>query len=122
VEREIGHAVDALVSLGKSAAMLARVRELEARKATLESEIRTIEKPPRIVPNIEHKVLARVEQLELAARDPEHGERVRVTAQDLIGNVRVIEEGEHIIAEIDGGRLLISSSAPVLTGSAQERT
>jgi hypothetical protein len=27
---------------------------------------------------------------------------VRVEAQELIGNVRVIEEGEHIIAEIDG--------------------
>ena len=33
-------------------------------------------------------------------------ERVRAEVQDLIGNVRVIEEGAHIIAELDGGRLL----------------
>jgi hypothetical protein len=37
-----------------------------------------IEKPPRIVPNIERMVAARIERLEDAARDPEHGERVRV--------------------------------------------
>jgi hypothetical protein len=97
--------VDALVSLGKSAAMLARVRELEARKATLDGQIRIIEKPPRIVPNIDRMVLARIEQLEESARHPEHGDRVRVAAHDYIDSVRVIEEGEHIIAEIDGGRL-----------------
>ncbi len=122
VERELGNAVDALVSLGKSAAVLARVRELETRKAMLESQIRMIDKPARIVPNIERMIVARVEQLEEAARDPEHGERVRVAAHDLIGSVRVIEEGEHIVAEIDGGRLLMQATAPDVTYGAQERT
>ena len=102
--------------------MLARVRELEARKATIEAQIRMIEKPPRLVPNIERMVLARVEQLEEAALHPEHGDRVRVAAHDLIGSVRVIEEGEHIIAEIDGGRLLIPSAALDVTHGAEERT
>ena len=32
------------------------------------------------------------------------GERVRVEAQELIGSVRVTEEDEHIVAELDGGR------------------
>jgi hypothetical protein len=74
VDRELGNAVDALVSLGKSAAMLARVRTLEGRKATLEAQMRAIDKPPRLLPNIERMVVARVEQLEKAALDPEHDE------------------------------------------------
>lgn len=121
-EREIQNAVDALVSLGKSAAVLARVRELEARKAIVEAQIRMVDKPPRIVPNIERMVVARIERLEDAARAPEGGERVRVEAQDLIGSVRLIEEGGHIIAEIDGGRLLTLGAAPDVTHGAQERT
>jgi hypothetical protein len=67
--------------------------------------MRTIDKPARLVPNIERMVVARIEQLE---------------AQDLIGSVRVIEEGEHIIAEIDGGRLLTLGAAPDVTYGAQE--
>jgi hypothetical protein len=55
------NAVDALVRLGKSAAVLARVRNLEAKKATLEAQMRIIDKPPRIVPNIERMVVARIE-------------------------------------------------------------
>jgi site-specific DNA recombinase len=120
VDRELGNAVDALVSLGKSAAVLARVRELEARKASLEGQIRAIDKPPRIVPNVERMIVARIERLEDAARDPDKGDRVRVEAQDLIGSVRVIEEGEHIIGEIDGGRFLILGGSPDVTNGAQE--
>jgi hypothetical protein len=75
-----------------------------------------------IVPNIERLVVARIEQLEEAARHPEHGDRVRVAARDYIGSVRVIEEGEHIIAEIDGGRLLMLGATPDVTYGAQERT
>lgn len=92
-EREIGNAVDALVSLGKAAAVLARARELEARKAAIEAQMRMIDKPPRLVPNIERMVVARIERLGEAARDPDHGDRVRVAAHDLMGSVRVIEEG-----------------------------
>lgn len=120
VERDLQNAVDALVSLGKSAAMLARVRELESRKSTLEAQMRMIDKPPQLVPNIERMVLARIEQLEDAARDPAHGERVRVAAQELIGSVRVIEDGDHIVAELDGGRLLTLGAAPDVTHGAQE--
>jgi hypothetical protein len=98
------------------------VRELETRKAALESQMRMIDKPPRIVPNVERMVVARIEQLEEAARDPERGDRVRVAAQDLLGSVRVIEEGDHIIAELDGGRLLALGAAPDVTHGAQERT
>jgi site-specific DNA recombinase len=78
VERELGNAVDALVSLGKSAAVLARVRELEARKAALEAQMRIIDRPPQIVPNVERMIVARIERLEEAARDPDHGDRLRV--------------------------------------------
>lgn len=49
-------------------------------------------------------------------------ERVRIETQELIGSVRVVEEGEHIIAEIDGGRLLKLDAAPDVTLGAQERT
>jgi hypothetical protein len=119
VDRELQNAVDALISLGKSAAVLARVRDLEAKKATIEAQLRMIDKPPRIVPNVERMVVARIERLENAARD---SERARVEAQDLIGNVRVIEEGKHIIAEIDGGRLLTLATALDVDHGAQERT
>lgn len=81
-----------------------------------------VDKPPRLVPNIQRLVIARIETLEQAALDPDHGERARVTAQELIGNVRVIEESEHIIAEIDGGRLLMQGAALDVTYGAQERT
>jgi hypothetical protein len=37
-----------------------------------------------------------------------------------IGSVKVIEEGEHFIAEIDGGRLLTIRAAPDVTHGAQE--
>ena len=59
VDRELGNAVDALVSLGKSAAVLARIRELEARKAGIEAQIRIVDKPPRIVPNVERMIVTR---------------------------------------------------------------
>jgi hypothetical protein len=121
VERELGNAVDALVSLGKSAAILARVRELEGRKAALESELRTVAKPVQLVPNVERLVAARIEKLEEAARDPS-GERVRVEAQDLIGSVKVLEEGAHIIAVLDGTRLLMQGGGLHVTHGAQERT
>lgn len=110
------------VPAAKSAAVLARVRELEARKAAPELQMRMIDKPPRLVPNIESMVVARIEQLEEAARDPDHGDRVRVAAHDLIGSVRVIEEGERMIGEIDGGRLLMLGASPDVTNGAQERT
>ena len=45
---------------------------------------------------------------------------MRVAAHDLIGNVRVIEESEHIIAEIDGGRLLMLGATPDVTYGAQD--
>ena len=83
-------------------------------------QIRMIERPPRLVPNIERLVIARIEKLEQAALDRDHGERARVTAHELIGSVRVIEEGEHIIAEIDGSRLLIPSAPLDVTNGAQE--
>jgi hypothetical protein len=76
--------------------------------------------PTRIVPNVERIVVARIERLEQAALDPQHGECVRVEAQDLIGSVRVIEEGEHVIAEFDGGRLLTLGAPPEVTYGAQE--
>jgi hypothetical protein len=41
---------------------------------------------------------------------------------DPAGSARVIEDGEHIIAEIDGGRLVMPSAAPDVTHGAQERT
>jgi hypothetical protein len=101
--------------------VLARIRELESRKATIESQIRMVEKPVRLVPNIERMVVARIEQLEKAVLDPEHGDRVRVAAQERIGTVKVIEEGKHIIAEIDGARLFMQGAALDVTGYAQER-
>ena len=41
---------------------------------------------------------------------------------DLIGSVKVIEEGEHIIAEIDGARLWMTGGTLDVTHGAQERT
>jgi hypothetical protein len=43
------------------------------------------------VPNVERRIIARIEQLEVAAREPERVARVRIEAQELIGSVRVIE-------------------------------
>jgi hypothetical protein len=40
------------------------------------------DKPAHIVPNVERRIVARIEKLEEAVRDPS-GERVRVEAQDL---------------------------------------
>lgn len=74
------------------------------------------------MPNIERMVVARIEKLEEAARAPEGGERVRVEAQELLGSVRVIEEGKHIIAELDGGRLLTLAAPAGCNLGAQERT
>jgi hypothetical protein len=45
---------------------------------------------------------------------------VRLEAQDVIGSVRVIEEGKHMIAEIDGGRFLTLSATPDVAYGAQE--
>ena len=59
-------------------------------------------------------------QLEEADRHPEHRDRVRVAAQDYVGSVRVIEGGEHIVAEIDGGRLLTPGAVLDVTNGAQE--
>jgi len=39
------------------------------------------------------------------------GVRVSIEAQQLIGTVKLIEEGKHIIAELDGIRLLMQAGA-----------
>src|SRR6516165_3323920 len=78
----------------RSLVMSSALRRFSIRNS--EAQIRTIDKPPQLVPNVERMIVARIEKLEEAARDPS-GERVRVEAQDLIGTVTLIEEGEHII-------------------------
>ena len=74
------------------------------------------------MPNIEGLVVARIEQLERATLDPTHGERARVMAQELIGSARIIEDGEQIVAEIGGGRLLMLGAALDATYGAQEQS
>jgi hypothetical protein len=43
--------------------------------------MRAIDKPARIVPNVERMIVARIERLENAARD---SDRVRIEAQELM--------------------------------------
>jgi hypothetical protein len=71
----------------------------------LESQMGAADKACAVRANHRAHRAHRGERLEDAAlRSRARGERVRAEAQDLIGKVRVIEEGGHIIAEIDGGR------------------
>ena len=59
VERELQNVVTAIGKLGGSAALLSRVRELEAGQAALESEISTAAKTPSIAPNVERIIRRR---------------------------------------------------------------
>ena len=43
-------------------------------------------------------------------------------AQELIGSARIIEDGEQIVAEIGGGRLLMLGAALDATYGAQEQS
>jgi site-specific DNA recombinase len=125
VDRELGNVVDALAKVGTSAALLARVRALEADRARLVAALHEGGKPPTIVPNVERVVRQRVELLEhmLAPVVDTSGrqlddavtEKGRAAVRELIGEERVVEDGEDVFAEVSYGRLVYNIGA-------QERT
>ena len=101
VERELQNVVTAIGKLGGSAALLSRVRELEARQAALESEISTAAKTPSIAPNVERIIRRRITELDQIPRDQLGDEETRETSRAAVrgllrGDVPVIEEGEKV--------------------------
>src|SRR5688500_7472657 len=82
----------------------------------LSAELVTEREPPRHVPNVERVLRERVKRLEetLGPRtkpgNEPLAERGRAALRELLGKIRIIEEGEHVFAEFDLGRAVLSQS------------
>ena len=115
VDRELTNVVDSLAKLGGSAALLARVRSLEADKAKITATLATGTKPIKLVPNVEKAIREKVRALEAIPRDALTDdvliEKARAAVWDVIGTVTVREDGERVYAEVDFGRWYINQSA-----------
>jgi hypothetical protein len=109
--------------VGRAAGPRARPR---SRQVHLTTAIKTGHKTPEIIPNVERVLRQRVELLERTfaptsgtrARqlDDALTEKGRATIRDLLGKVRVVEDGEDFFAELNLGR------AVYISHGAQERT
>lgn len=116
IEREVGNVVAGISKLGGSAALLTRLRELEAEKARLTSEIAVVAAPPTIVPNVEQIIRRRIRELDQIPRDPHGDEETRENARASVrallgGEVTVTEQGAHVYATVDLGRVCITDGA-----------
>lgn len=119
VERQIENVVDSLSTIGTSKALTAKLRQLEADRATLQAQIAAGPAPVQIVPDVGRHVRSVIETLESLPenphRDDELMDKARTALRGLLGEVTVIEEPTGVFAELQLGRACI-------TVGAEERT
>ena len=90
LDRKIANLVSVLAASGGSAAILTALKEVEARKTTLEAELAVAEAPsPRLVPNLAELYREKVATLQEALAG-EDAAAAREQVRALIGEVRVI--------------------------------
>ena len=115
IERKIDNVVDTLSTVGRSEALTARLQKLESEKARIVADLSSSERPPRLVPNVERLLRARIDTIEQLPRDSlaDAGlaEKARAAVQALIGRVSVVEDGDAVYAEVDFGRAYINHGA-----------
>lgn len=119
VERQIDNVVESLSAVGTSEALTAKLRQLEADRASLKAQLAAKPAPPQIVPDVgKHvrKVIQTIESLpENPHRDDALMDKARAALRGLLGDVKVIEEPAGVFAELQLGRACI-------TVGAEERT
>lgn len=119
LDKAIENCIDSIAQVGGSEALHTRLRTLEADKARVAAQIDAAGKTARLVPNVEKLVRERLQALENVPREDAPAdlkEKARAAVQDMLGgHVTVVEDGEHVVAEVDLGRM-------VYKHGAQERT
>ncbi len=116
LEKQIAYVVDSLLSaVGRSEALTAKLKDLEAAKARVAAQLSAEVVPPRIVPDVESALRERVQMLECLPRDctddPALLEKARMSVKAMLGEVAVTEDGDAIYSEIDIGRAYIKNGA-----------
>ena len=111
-DHQIGNVVDALADLGRSDALTAKLRKLEAKKAEIELKLSSQLAPAEIVPHLASRVRERIETLEHIPQSPYTNQDItdnaRAALKGLLGNVTLIEEGDVVYADLEMGRACIS--------------
>jgi hypothetical protein len=105
--------------------MTAKLRKLEADKARVEVELVAEAEPPRIIPNVETIIRDKIKALEDISRDARTDdaltERARTAVQSIIGQVRVVEDDDGVVAKVDLGRCYITHGAEERVATLQAR-
>src|SRR5690606_25183361 len=102
VEKQLQNVVETLSEVGRSDALTAKLRQLEQEKVRVKAQL-AADAPVRMVPNVEKVIRDRIKMLEDLPRDPMTDaaltEKARMAVKAVLGNVTVIEDGEHVVAE-----------------------
>lgn len=115
INAQIDNVVDSLTAVGRSDALTAKLRQLEADKAAIAAQIVYEPKPPEIVPDVAKRVRELIKSLENIPEHPYRDEplmdKARIALRGLLGPVTVTEEDGGVFAQIEMGRACISVGA-----------
>ncbi len=119
VSTQLERVVDTLATVGQSEALTERLRRLEAERASLRAQLAAEAAPPELVPNVEKHIKGLIAGLEGIPKNPHADsalmEKARASVRMFVGDVKIVEEGGHVYADVEIGRACI-------TAGAEERT
>jgi site-specific DNA recombinase len=125
LDRQIKRLVDAIVDGADAKTINAKLKELEADKDRLTNALSTSsEDKPLLHPNLAAVYRARIETLEGALRDPEHGREAFEIVRGLVEEVRIIPADGEVTLELKGqlaGILALAEGAKQAAGSPGDR-
>jgi len=118
LDRKIKDLAETICEVGRSDILTAKLEELEAERRSLNAQISTTTSSSKLLPGVTdiwREVVENLENLNKVAR-PHEMEAARKALRGIIGEVTVVEEGDHILAYP-----MISKHA-VYKGGAEKRT
>ncbi len=118
LDRPINDLAEAICAGGRSDKLTAKLKELEAERRTLNAQVSSMTSSTKLLPGATDKwreVVENLENLNKVAK-PHEMEAARKALRGIIGEVSVVEEGDHILAYP-----MISKNA-VYKGGAEKRT
>jgi site-specific DNA recombinase len=125
IDRQIKRLVDAILDGADAKPINIRLKELEAEKTRLSAALEAApEDKPLLHPNLAKIYRDRVESLEEALRDPDHGREAFEIMRSLINEVRLVPTEDQLGIELKGelaGILALAEGAKGASGSLEDR-
>jgi site-specific DNA recombinase len=103
IERHIKRLVDAILDGADAKPINAKLKELEAEQARVTAAVAAApEDKPLLHPNLARIYRDRIDKLEEAFRDPNHGREVFEIIRGLVNEVRLVPADGHLTVELKG--------------------